>query len=73
MVAKMGMKYPYRVISGYAWYRDSTGIEYQIMRKWLINNVGPAYEYWQSELVDDRFAVNFVREHDAMLFALRWA
>lgn len=67
------MKYPYRVITRYCWTSDSTGIEYQLIRKWLSDNIGKAYEFWQTLLVDDKLAVAFVDEKHAVYFALKWA
>lgn len=67
------MKYPYRITTSYDWDHNSSGMIYQQMRYWLYDNVGPAYQYWHSELYDEKLTINFVREKDALLFALRWA
>lgn len=68
------MKYPYKVITGYTWgVTDSTGNGYQVIRKWLSNNIGQEYEFWQILLGDDKLAVDFVDKKHAVYFALKWA
>lgn len=66
------MKYPYSIISRIRWDTDSYETDARIMRDWLYENIGPAYQCWKSRLVDSRVEIQFVHERDAVHFGLVW-
>lgn len=59
---------PYKIITRHSWLREINNI-----RSWLYENIGEPYSDWMTEWEDDGMVcVKFVREADAIAFALRW-
>lgn len=58
---------PYKITTQHYWPNELKNI-----RSWLSDNIGEPYSDWITDVVDGMVCVKFVREADAIAFALRW-
>lgn len=67
--------FPFEVKTKFGWWNLHT--EFYEMRKWLENNIGQPRVDWMivysSPPDQNTMRIRFIKEQDAILFALRWS
>lgn len=66
--------FPFKIKTKFTW--GTSAEEFAEMREWLLNNIGEPKVDWMlgydSPPNQDSMYIQFIKEEDAILFALKW-